>query len=170
MPASKFLALVGGRIREVIATVTSGGVVDDGKIVALGSDGRLDSSVLPVGVGIETKSIQASENLGAGNLVNIWNSGGGEFRVRKADATAAGKEAQGFVLSSVTSGQTAQVYLEGTVTGLSGLTPGRYYLSTTPGEITQTPPSNSNNVVQYVGNAVSSSELTFEATDGVILA
>lgn len=169
MPASKFLALVGGRIREVIATVTSGGVVDDGKIVALGSDGRLDSSVLPVGVGIETKSIQASENLGAGNLVNIWNSGG-EFRVRKADATAAGKEAQGFVLSSVLSGQTAQVYLEGTVTGLTGLTPGRYYLSTTPGEITPTPPSNTGNVVQYVGNAVSTSELTFEATDGVILA
>lgn len=169
MPASKFLALVGGRIREVIATVTSGGVVDDGKIVALGSDGRLDNSVLPVGVGIETKSIQASENLGAGNLVNIWNSGG-EFRVRKADATTAGKEAHGFVLSSVSTGQTAQVYLEGTVTGLTSLTPGRYYLATTPGEITQTPPSNPNNVVQYVGNAVSSSELTFEATDGVILA
>ena len=169
MPASKFLALVGGRIREVIATVISGGVVDDGKIVALGSDGRLHSSVLPVGVGIETKSIQASENLGAGNLVNIWNSGG-EFRVRKADATATGKEAQGFVLSTVLSGQSAQVYLEGTVTGLTGLTPGRYFLSTTPGEITQTPPSGANNVVQYVGNAVSSSELTFEATDGVILA
>jgi hypothetical protein len=169
MAASKFLALVGGRIREVFATVVSNGATDDGKIVALGTDGRLDNSVLPVGVGIETKSIQASENIGAGNLVNIWNSGG-QFRVRKADATASGKEANGFVLSSVTSGQIAQVYLEGTITGLSGLTPGRYYLSTTPGEITDTPPSNSGNVVQYVGNSVSATELTFEATDGVILA
>lgn len=169
MAASKFLALVSGRIREVIATVASGGAIDDGKIVALGTDGRIDNSVLPVGVGIETKTIQASENLGAGNLVNIWSSGG-DFRVRKADATSAGKEAQGFVLSSVTSGQSAQVYLEGTVTGLAGLTPGRYYLAATPGEITSTPPSNAGNVVQYVGNAVSSSELTFEATDGVILA
>lgn len=169
MPASKFLALVQGRIREVIATVTSSGATDDGKIVALGSDGRLDNSVLPVGVGIETKSIQASENLSAGNLVNIWSSAGA-FRVRKADATASGKEAHGFVLASVTSGQTAQVYLEGTITGLSGLLPGRYYLSTTPGEVTSAAPENSGNVVQYIGNAVSSTEITFEATDGVILA
>lgn len=169
MAASKFLALVQGRIREVIATVTSSGATDDGKIVALGTDGRLDSSVLPVGVGIETKSIQASENLSAGNLVNIWSSAG-SFRVRKADATTSGKEAHGFVLASVTSGQTAQVYLEGTITGLSALLPGRYYLSTTPGEIMSTAPDGSGNVVQYVGNSVSSTELTFEATDGVILA
>lgn len=169
MAANKFLALVGGRIREVLATVTSSGAPDDGKIVALGTDGRIDSSILPVGVGIETKSIQASENLNAGNLVNIWNSAS-QFRVRKADASTAGKEANGFVLTSVSSGQTAQVYLEGTITGLSGLIPTRYYLSTTPGEITDSPPSASGNVVQYVGSAISSSEITFEPTDGVILA
>jgi len=169
MPASKFLALVSGRVREVFATVASSGALDDGKIVALGTDGRLDNSVMPVGIGVETKSIQASESLSAGDLVNIWSSGG-DFRVRKADATAAGKEANGFVLSSVNSGTQANVYLEGTVTGLAGLTPGRYYLSTTPGQITSVPPNGSGNVVQYVGNAVSTSEITFEATDGVILA
>lgn len=169
MAASKFLALVSGRIREVIATVASSGAIDDGKIVALGTDGRLDSSVLPVGVGVETKNILASENLSAGNLVNIWNSSG-TFRVRKADATAQGKEATGFVLSSVTSGQTAQVYLEGTITGLGGVLPTRYYLSTTPGEATETPPSASGNIVQYIGAGVSTTEITFEATDGVVLA
>lgn len=170
MAASKFLALVSGRIREVFATVTSAGAVDDGKIVALDATGRLDNSVMPVGIGTETKSITATENLSAGNLVNIWNSAG-QFRVRKADATSAGKEAHGFVLSSVYSGTVAEVYLEGTITGLTGLVPGRYYLSTTPGEITDTPPSNPGNVVQYVGASVSSSELTFEATDeGIILA
>lgn len=169
MAASKFLALVSGRIREVFATVVSTGASDDGKIVALGTDGRLDSSVLPVGVGVETKSVVASESISAGNLVNIWDNGG-SFRVRKADATTQGKEANGFVLSSVSLGGTAQVYLEGTVTGLSALAPGRYYLSTTPGEITATPPSGSGNVVQYVGNSVSTTELSFEATDGVILA
>lgn len=170
MPASKFLALVSGRIREVVSTVTSSGVADDGKIVALDATGRLDNSVMPVGIGTETKSIVATENLAAGNLVNIWSSGG-QFRVRKADATSQGKEAHGFVLSSVSSGSPAEVYLEGTITGLTGLTPARYYLSTTPGEITPTPPANSGNVVQYVGTAVSATELTFEATDeGVILA
>jgi hypothetical protein len=169
MAASKFLALVSGRVREVIATVTSSGISDDGKIVALGTDGRLDQSVMPVGIGAETKTIQASENLSAGNLVNIWNSSG-QFRVRKADASVSGKEAMGFVLSSVTSGQNATVYLEGTITGLAGLLPGRMYLATTPGEMTDTPPSASGNVVQYVGEAVSTTEVTFERNDGVILA
>ena len=169
MAASKFLALVSGRIREVIATVTSTGVSDDGKIVALGTDGRLDASVMPVGIGAEVKSIQASENLSASNLVNIWNSAG-QFRVRKADATTAGKEANGFVLSAVTSGQNALVYLEGSITGLGGLTPGRYYLSTTPGEATLTPPTGAGNVVQYIGDALSTTEITFERTEGVILA
>lgn len=169
MAASKFLALVSGRIREIVATVTSSGVADDGKIVALGADGRLDNSVLPVGIGAETKLIQASENLQAGNLVNIWDSGG-QFRVRKADASVAGKEANGFVLASVTSGQNAQVYLEGTITGLSGLLPGRYYLSTTPGESAQVAPAGTGNVVQYIGEAVSTTEITFERNDGIILA
>lgn len=169
MAASKFLALVSGRIKEIVATVTSAGVADDGKIVALDATGRLDTSVLPVGIGAETKQIQASENLNAGDLVNIWNSGG-QFRVRKADATTSGKEANGFVLSAVTSGQNATVYLEGTVTGLGGLLPGRMYLSTTPGSATSAPPSGSGNVVQYVGNAVSTTEVSFESSDGVILA
>ena len=169
MAISKFLSLVNGRIREVIATVTSVGATDEGKIVALDANGRLDNSVMPVGIGDETKSIQASESLSAGDVVNIWSSGG-DFRVRKADATAAGKEANGFVLSSVASGNNANVYLEGTITGLSGITPGRYYLSTTPGQITNVPPSGSGNVVQHVGSALGGSEITFEPSDGVILA
>lgn len=169
MAASKFLALVSGRIREIVATVASSGVADDGKIVALGADGRLDNSVLPVGIGAETKLIQASENLSAGNLVNIWDSGG-QFRVRKADASVAGKEANGFVLASVTSGQSAQIYLEGTITGLAGLLPGRYYLATAPGEMTSSAPAASGNVVQYIGEAVSTTEVTFERNDGIILA
>lgn len=168
--ANKYLALVSGRLREVIATVISSGAPDDGKLVALGTDGRLDSSLMPVGLGAEVKSIQASETLAASDLVNIWNSGG-LARVRKADATTAGKEANGFVLAGVTSGQTATVYLEGTVTGLSALTVGdRVYLSTSPGAITVSPPSASNNVVQFVGTVVSPTEFTFEPSDGVILA
>lgn len=169
MAASKFISLVSGRLREIVATVTSSGVADDGKIVALDANGRLDNSVMPVGFGDDTKLVQASENLSAGDVVNIWNSGG-DFRVRKADATTSGKEAIGFVLNSVTSGGNANVYLEGSITGLSGLTPGRYYLSTTPGQITATPPTGSANVVQYVGTALSDTDLTFEPSDGVILA
>jgi hypothetical protein len=169
--ANKYLALVGGRIREILATVISSGAVDDGKIVALDSTGRLDTSVMPVGMGAETKSIQASEALSAGDLVNIWNSAG-SARVRKADASAAGKEANGFVLSSVSNGASATVYLEGTVTGLGGLVVGeRMFLSDiTPGAVVNVAPTGTNKVVQYVGTAVSASEFSFEPDGGVILA
>lgn len=169
MAASKFLALVSGRLREVIATVTSSGATDDGKIVALDATGRLDTSVLPVGLGAETKSITASEALSAGDLVNVWSSSG--IKVRKADATASGKEANGFVLSSVSNGALATVYLDGTVTGLTGLNAGdRLYLADTAGAVTVTPPTGTGKVVQYVGTAISGTEFSFEPDQGVILA
>lgn len=50
-----------------------------------------------------------------------------------------------------------------------GLTVGRYYLDTTAGGITATPPSATNNVSQYVGKAISATELNFEPDDGVIV-
>lgn len=169
--ASKYLALVSGRLKEIIATVVSAGVADDGKIVALDSTGRLDTSVLPVGLGAETKAVTASEALSASDLVNVWNSGG-QPRVRKADASTSGKEANGFVLGSVSNGGVATVYLEGTVTGLSLLTPGdRLYLSdTVPGGVTVSVPTGTNKVVQYVGTAISATEFSFEPDGGVILA
>jgi 3-oxoacyl-[acyl-carrier protein] reductase len=53
-----------------------------------------------------------------------------DVKVRKADATAVGKEANGYVLASVTSGDAATVYFDDEITGLTSLTPGaRYYLS-----------------------------------------
>lgn len=171
MAASKYLSLISGRIREVIATVISSGAGSDGALVALDATGRLDNSVLPVGIGQETKSIISSENISASSLVNIWNDAGTP-KVRNADATSSGKEANGFVLAGVTSPAAATVYFEGTITGLSGLVAGtRYYLSqSTPGNSTSTIPTSSGNVVQYIGTGISSSELSFEPTDGVILA
>lgn len=170
MAAKSFLRMVAGRTREIFGIVVSAGAGNDGDLVALDASGRLDNSVMPVGIGADTKSIQASENLAAGDLVNIWTSGGA--RVRKADASTSGKEANGFVLAAVTSGQNATVYFEGTITGLSGLTIGaRYYVSAaSPGAATATAPSGSGNVVQYVGVAVSATEISFEHDDGVILA
>ena len=92
--------------------------------------------------------------------------------MRKADATAAGKEADGFVLDAVASGQPATVFFEGRNSGVSGLTAGaRYYLSaTTPGAAVAVPPAATGNVVQFLGRATSPASLAFEAADGVILA
>lgn len=171
MPAKKYIALVNGRLQEQQATVTSSGAADDGKIVALDSSGRLDASVLPVGIGADTATIMASEALAAGDFVNIHNVSGSP-RVRKADASTAGKEAHGFVLSAVAAGANAMVYFEGQNTQVTGKTPGsRQYLSaTTPGATTETPPTGSGNVVQCLGVAVSDTSISTEIEDGVILA
>ncbi len=170
MPAHKYLRHNAGRIQEVIATVSSAGAADDGKIVALDSTGKLDSSLLPVGIGADTASIQASENLAAGDFVNVWNSGGA--RVRKADAATSGKEAVGFVLSAVTSGNQATVYFEGTNTQVTGKTVGaRQYLSAaTPGTTVETAPAAAGNVVQLLGIATAATAMMTEIEDGIILA
>jgi hypothetical protein len=168
---AKFLAMLNGLITEVQALITSTGASDAGKIVQTDSTGKLDSSLMPVGIGAETDIISASENLAAGDLVNIYTNAGA-VSCRKADATAAGKEANGFVLAATTSGQNATVYRPSqSNTQLTGLTPGaKYYLDTTAGKIIATPPSGSGNVVQFVGKAVSATALSFTPGDPVVLA
>lgn len=168
MPAKKFLRLVAGVFTEVAATVTSAGAGNDGDLVALDSSGRLDNSVMPVGIGADTSTISASETLAAGDWVNVWNNSGA--KVRKADATTAGKEAHGFVLAAVTSGNPATVYFEGTNTQVSGQTPGPVFLQTTAGVGGPTVPSASGNVVQQIGVAVSATAVNFERSTPVVLA
>ena len=168
--AQKFLRLLSGVISELEALVTSAGAGDAGKIPALDATGKLDNSFMPVGIGADSKILPASENLAAGDLVNVWNDSG-TAKARKADATTAGKEANGFVLSAVTLGNNATVYFDGTDTQLSSLTPGVvYYLATTAGGVTDTPPSGSGNVLQRVGRALSATELTFEPGEPITLA
>jgi len=157
-----------GNFTEREATVTSAGAGDAGEIVALDAAGKLDNSVMPVGIGADTQSITTSEALAAGDLVNVHDSTGA--KVRKADATTVGKEAHGFVLASVGSGAAATVYFEGTITGLTGLTPGNAFLATAAGTPTDTPPSGSGNVIQKVGVATSTTTLNFEPGPVVVLA
>ncbi|NKY48034.1 hypothetical protein [Nocardia cerradoensis] len=170
MPGNKYIKLdtTTGNLTEQAAVQTSAGAGDAGKIPALDSSGRLDNSMLPVGIGADTATITASEALAAGDFVNIWNSTGP--KVRKADATTAGKEAHGFVLAAVSSGASATVYFEGTNTGVTGATAGPVFLATTAGTATSTPPSGSGNVVQRLGVAVSATAINFEGQPPVVLA
>ena len=195
MAAPRFLANILGRTKMIAAILTSSGAGDAEKVVATNangvlddtllnaatsgaskvlktkSDGTIDESVLPTGIGADVKNVVASEALAAGDLVNIWNDGGTE-KVRKADATAEGKEAIGFVKASFASAATAVVYFEGRITGLSGLTPGaRRYLSTaSAGQVTASAPSSAGNVVQFVGVAVSATEIDFEPGEPITVA
>lgn len=149
---------------------TSAGAGDAGKLPKLDAAGKLDNTMMPTGVGADSQSIVTSENLAAGDIVNVYNNGG-TLTARKADATAAGKEANGFVISSSTSPTANTVYFDGTISGMSGLTIGAtYYLSTTAGAVVTTAPSGSGNIVQEVGKALSASTMSFQQTKPVTLA
>jgi hypothetical protein len=164
--ADKYLYLPSSGVpSERELTVTSEGVADAGKGVALDGGGRLDTSVMPVGVGASTITVATSENLAAGDLVNLY-SNAGTINARKADASAAnaGKRAHGFVLAGVTAPANATVYIgqSSVNSGVSGLTVGsEYYLSSTAGGVTTTSPTTAGHLVQSVGVARSATELVF---------
>lgn len=197
MAAPRFLASVIGRVKMIATIVTSAGAADaekvpstnaDGvldptllnaaptganKIPLLDANGRLDPSTMPAGIGQDAKTLPASEALAAGNIVNVWTDAG-TAKARKADATAEGKEGVGYVLAAVASAANATVFFEGRITGLSGLTAGtRYFLSAaTPGALVPAAslPAAAGNVVQYIGTAVSTTELDFEPGEPVTVA
>ena len=150
------------------ATVTSAGAGDAAKIAQLDGSGRLDTSVMPVGIGADTATITASETLASGDFVNIHNSSGA--KARKADATTAGKEAHGFVLVGVASAASATVYFEGTNTAVTGQTPGPVFLQTTAGTAGATVPSTAGNIVQKLGIATSATTINFERGEQIVLA
>lgn len=167
--ADKFIYLNSGTPTEKEATTTSAGAADAGKVIALNASGDLDASMLPPGIGADTATIAASENLAAGDFVNVYNSSGA--KCRKADASTAGKHAHGFVLAVVTSGNNATVYFEGTNNQVSGATPGDIYLSASvAGGFTSTPPSSTGNVVQRLGVAVTATEINVECGQRYVLA
>lgn len=166
----KFLTNSNGDLAEKAGTSISGGVANAGDLVSLGTDGKLDSSVLPNAVGTPSQAILASEALAAGDFVNIWNNAGA-FNVRKADASAAGKRAHGYVLAAVASGANAVVYFDDINSQLTGLTPGEYFLSdTTPGAATLTIPTTATHIVQRLGKAISASAIDIEIATPIILA
>jgi hypothetical protein len=165
MPGNKYLALIAGKLKEVFAIQTSAGAADAGKIIALDSTGRVDPTMMPVGIGAEAITATATEALTAGNFVNVYNNAGA-IGVRKADATTNAKPANGFVLIGVANAAVATVYLiSQTNTALTGLTAGaEYWLSTTPGGVITTAPAAAGNLVQFLGFAASATSLVFENT------
>lgn len=159
-----------GQLTEFAPITTSGGAGDAGKVLATDGGGKIDSTFLPSGIGADTKLITASEALSAGDFVNIWTSTG--VKVRKADASASGKRAHGFVLSAVSSSGTATVYASGINNAVSGATPGAdaFLSDSAAGGFVATAPSGSGKVVQYIGPVLSATEIAFEPTIPVVLA
>jgi hypothetical protein len=171
--ADKYLILdsSGVAYREIEGTVQSRGAQDNGKILALGTDGKIDQSILPTGVGADTLVAPASETLAAGDWLNAWNDNG-TIKFRKADASSGvGKRATHFTLAATTAGQNATGYPvgSGTNSALSGLVPASaYFLSnTTPGGVTPNLITTSGHLNQFLGFARSATAL--ESRQGYVV-
>jgi len=146
---------------EERAIQTTTGATDAGKLIAADATGKLAQEFLPTGVGPDTAVLQASENLAAGDLVNKHTVTGSP-RVRKADASSATKQADGFVKSAVTSGQNATVYFSGVNDVVSGLTGDQLFLSaSSAGQATSTPPTGAGVITQNVGTVISATSFFF---------
>jgi hypothetical protein len=169
MAAKKYLALLAGKKTQVQATVISTGAPNDGDIVALDSSGKLDVSVLPTGVGPDVKIVLASESIGAGKYVNIYDNVG-TANVRLADNSNS-REAHGFVKDAVANAANGTIYFEGANDDLTGLTAGARQFLATAGGVTATPPTFPTAAIsQLVGVAVSATEINTDIDDLIVLA
>lgn len=166
MAGKKYIELGAAGLQEKAATDSSAGAGSAGDLVALDGTGKIPMNMMPVGIGASTKSIVASEAITAPALVNIWNDSS-VAKIRKADA-ATNKPANGFILASVASAAAADVYFEGEVTGFSGLTAGKVWLSSTvPGATQATIPTTSGHIAQSVGWATSATTIDFESSEAI---
>ena len=165
MADGKFITLDNGRKKLQSAIDVSTGTADACKILKTDATGRIDPTFLPVGIGDDSKMIEASEALDAGDFVNIFDDAG-TTKVRKADASN-DRPAHGFVNTAAAAASQANVFFEGENNALSGLTGGsRYYLDTA-GNITTTPKTTAGELHQFVGVACTATELNAEISESV---
>ncbi len=161
MPAKKYIKLnSSGRLEQQSATVVSGGGSNAGDIPGLDDTGRLDISVMPVGIGAETQLATATENLSEGDWVHIFNNAGVRS-MRKALAADATRPADGYVINAVTLGAQDLVYTDGknakVALGsfvLNDLGKRVFLSPSTAGGSTITPPTTSGQLLQKVGKLV----------------
>lgn len=160
-----------GLVSEKTGLTQSTGVADAGRLISTGNDGKIDPTLMPPGIGADTVALPAAESLSAGNFVFIRNDAG-VAKVAKASAAVGGSYAMGYVLETVTTGQTVLVYFEGRNTALTGIIPGeRYYLSdTTPGGIKTTTVTGAGKLHQFVGRGATSTSISTEMDDPIVLA
>lgn len=161
--AQSFYDRVNGAWKRVFAIATSAGSGDAGKIIAANSNGQLDPSFLPSGIGANQVVVPAFEALSAGQYVNLFDDTG-VLKARKAD-NSNGRAAHGYVEASVESAANATVKRLNTVNSQqTSLTAGEQYWLGTAGGVTDTPldatdVANAGKVCQYLGIAKSATEL-----------
>lgn len=167
----KLLRRENGENKQYKPVQVSAGVGDAGKVPALNSAGKLDSSMLDIAEA--TRPVPASEALGAGKFVNLFNDAG-TLKARLAD-NSNNRPAHGFVKVAAAESATATVHPLDTVNGaLAGLTVGAtYFLGTAGGAVTPaldaTDDATEGFIDQKLGTAVSATELITDDFDYVVL-
>lgn len=120
-------------------------------------DGYNSNPAYSIGASKRRLYVPAAEAISYGQLVHIFDDAG-TMSARLADATDATKPCLGISNSTgtIAIGSTVEVVLPNAyVSSVGGLTPGElYYLSTTPGTGSNTPPAAAGNIVQPIGFAV----------------
>lgn len=137
----------------------SGGVSNAGNLVAYDSNGQVNAANLP---GAFTAN--ASEGISGPAACNTFDSGGTD-KVRNADYSTSGKECNGFVVGTLTTGDPATVLMgKGTIiSGFTGLTDGGYVYLAASGAVTQTPPAQgSGKTWQVLGKAISATQILLD--------
>lgn len=168
--ADRYKTLNSGKDTMVEATDTSTGVAEAGDIVALGSDGKLDPSLLPTGVGPDIKIAEAAEALSAGDYVNIFDDAG-TVKVRLAD-NSNGREAHGFVLTAFSAAASATVFFEGANSAAPAGTAGQRAYLGTAGGVTTTPLDPAvdiGDIHQLLGTYIDDNEINTDIDDCVQL-
>lgn len=168
--ANRYQTLENGKGKIIEATVSSTGASEAGDIVALDGTGKLDTSVLPAGIGADIKIAETSEDLSAGDYVNIYDDTG-TVKVRLAD-NSNGREAHGFVLDAFLTGSNASVYFEGSNTAAASNAAGdRAYLGTAGGVLITAldPATNVGSIHQLLGTYVDATEINTDIDDCIVL-
>lgn len=157
-----------GSKEEYEGILSSAGAGSSGEFPVLDATGKFDITFMPTGIGQDAVIATAGENLSAGNMV-YFNAAGSVF---KADATALGKAARGYVLAGVTSGNPATVFFDDSNSVVTGLTPGiTYYLGKTAGTVVSNVTTYvAGDIIQEIGFATSATNLRVNIQEPVLKA
>jgi len=144
----------GSGLQETLPA-TAGGASSAGKIASLDTTtGLLPLTMMPVGIGPDTVTVDAAVSIAAGKFVNLYDATG-TASARLADNTDATKPAHGFCLVGAASGP-VNIYLQ----GFNNLVPigtfvaadlGKPVYLTTAGGCTLTRPTGAGTLDQQVG-------------------
>lgn len=166
------MSLESGKRKLVEATVTSTGAAEAGDVVGLDSNGKLDPSVLPVGVGPDVAIVEASEDLTAGQYVNIFDDAG-TIKARLADNSNS-RPAHGWANAAALTGANVTVYFEGPNESAPAGTAGqRAYLGAAGGvllvALDETLPANNGKLHQLLGSYVGANIINTDIQDCIEL-